>query len=616
MQIQIDEVQDDSVAEGVRNLVKIQSSNAPHQPPGVYYLASLVAPLLAAVLEAVDATSLQPTHELAIRFYGLLEIVASLKVDAYNDLLQIAAYHTAQSRKSACALLSTLWPKIIGHATVSRNLSIPLSLEYRKATIPWIAHRGHTHHHQFVPWQFIQRSSWSNFQDIPQHGCSLCSMAIHGFGLLCPFCMCAVHWDCYEPPDGTLIQHYTMAQDANAQRVAVLRISSVIPSGGEPSFQYNYHNFELVTLFTLSLCYLCHQPLWGCIAQGAKCSTCSYIAHTSCLLSSKMPMCGAFQLDSEHMTVDHEALRRSMLNQFPELRWTDEQLGMLSYEEVLIIYDNLRTQLQLIVNGVEGSSIIVTQRGVKAAANAKDTVLEGFELTTTLDYCKRLLASTTSQKSPATLDYMEESKIGPLEHSILYDFSNLVYLTTTMKSPIFHPATPSPSADLLNVDSRDPFEADPPATESNAHPYEAVPLSHMRDILNMEFNLRHPVTTQVLLNHLFHLSFFERLDLRQNITIDPVSDDALCVFPLPLGLDMSADVETLVASIETCLLDLDLSVNEFGFLLLVRKFWPNGLMSDYGLRRLARGILSWIIAEVSMKEGRCRLRLTQPFHYT
>jgi hypothetical protein len=124
------------------------------------------------------------------------------------------------------------------------------------------------------------------------------------------------------------------------------------------------------------------------------------------------------------------------------------------------------------------------------------------------------------------------------------------------------------------------------------------------------------VTTQVLLNHLFHLSFFERLDLRQNITIDPVSDDALCVFPLPLGLDMSADVETLVASIETCLLDLDLSVNEFGFLLLVRKFWPNGLMSDYGLRRLARGILSWIIAEVSMKEGRCRLRLTQPFHYT
>jgi hypothetical protein len=302
------------------------------------------------------------------------------------------------------------------------------------------------------------------------------------------------------------------------------------------------------------------------------------------------------------MTISHRALRRAALDRFPELQWTDDQLGILSYEEVLIIHDNLRTQLQLILNGIDGSSIIVTQQGgvFKAATSAKDIVLEDFELHATLDYCKRLLASPASQKSAATLDYMEENRVGSSEHSILYDFSTLAYLSTAMKSPIsmVQPATPSPSSDLLNVDSRDPFEVEPPAVESVAHPYEAVPLSHMRDILNVEFNLRHPVITQILLNHLFHLSFFERLDPRQNITFDPVSDDALCVFPLPLGLDMSTDVETLVASIEACLLDLDLSVNEFGFLLVVRKFWPNGLMSEYGLRRLARGILSWIIAEV------------------
>lgn len=114
----------------------------------------------------------------------------------------------------------------------------------------------------------------------------------------------------------------------------------------------------------------------------------------------------------------------------------------------------------------------------------------------------------------------------------------------------------------------------------------------------MEFNIRHPAITNILLDHLYSLSFFERIEPRQDITSDPLSDDSLCVFPLPLGLDMSTDVETLVSSIETCLLDLDLSVNEFGFLLVVRKFWPNGLMSEYGLRRLARSILSWIIVEV------------------
>ncbi|KAJ2931375.1 hypothetical protein H1R20_g5743, partial [Candolleomyces eurysporus] len=597
LQIQIDEVQSD-LDDAVRNLVKVQSSYAPHQPPAVYYLSSLVAPLLAAILESIDVTSLGSSHELSIRFYGLLELIASLKIDAYNDLLQIAAYHSPQSRKPACALLATLWPKVIGHATISRNLSVPVTLDFHKATIHWADHRvGHRHSHQFIPWHFIHKSSWSNFQGVPQHSCSFCAIGIDGFGLLCPFCMSAVHFDCYDPPGGTLMQQYTMTHDAGAQRVAMLRISPIIPSRGEPPFRHNRHTFEPVTVFTLCLCYLCHQPLWGCVAQGAKCSTCSFIAHTSCLLSPSMPLCGDFQLDSEHMTIDHKALRRSALSHFPELRWNNEQLGLLSYEEILIIHDNLKTQLRLITNGVALSSIVVMQRG-KSAAHAKDFQIEEFELHKTLDTCERLLGSAMSQRSTATLDYMEENRIGPMEHSILYDFSNLVYLSTSMKSPISlaqHPM-PSLSTALLNVEGYE--ETEPaPAMESVAHPYEAVPLSHMREVLNVEFNIRHPAITKILLDHLYNLSFFERIEPRQNIATDPISDDILCVFPLPLGLDMSTDVETLVSSIETCLLDLDLSVNEFGFLLVVRKFWPNGLMSEYGLRRLARSILSWIVVE-------------------
>ncbi len=81
------------------------------------------------------------------------------------------------------------------------------------------------------------------------------------------------------------------------------------------------------------------------------------------------------------------------------------------------------------------------------------------------------------------------------------------------------------------------------------------------------------------------------------------SKDNGCFFPLPLGLDLSIDVETLVSAIEACLCDIDLYVNEFGFLLLTRRMWPDGLMSDYALKRLARSVFAWIINEVSSTIG-------------
>ena len=61
---------------------------------------------------------------------------------------------------------------------------------------------------------------------------------------------------------------------------------------------------------------------------------------------------------------------------------------------------------------------------------------------------------------------------------------------------------------------------------------------------------------------------------------------------------MSTEVETLVASIEACLSDIDLSVNEAGLLLLVRKFWPDGMLTDYALRRLSKAVLTWLASEV------------------
>ena len=73
------------------------------------------------------------------------------------------------------------------------------------------------------------------------------------------------------------------------------------------------------------------------------------------------------------------------------------------------------------------------------------------------------------------------------------------------------------------------------------------------------------------------------------------------LFRSPVGLDLSNEVETLAAAIEACLSDLDLSVNEVGLLLLTRRFWYDGMITDDALRRLTKCLISWILAEVECK---------------
>jgi hypothetical protein len=121
----------------------------------------------------------------------------------------------------------------------------------------------------------------------------------------------------------------------------------------------------------------------------------------------------------------------------------------------------------------------------------------------------------------------------------------------------------------------------------------------MRDAVGYELHIFSDAVAGYLLAHLHHLGFFNRTDLNPVLFQDTFSkQEVALVFPIPQGLDLSTDVETLFAAVEGCLSDLDLSVNEQGFLLLVRRLWPNGMASEYALHRLARNLVSWIFAEV------------------
>jgi hypothetical protein len=581
----------------------LRSTNASLQSLSVYYLASLTPPLLAAILECVDLVPRRDSRvEVLHRFYRLLDLIVGAKMDAYLDILEVVAYHTPKARLPAVSLLTTFWPRAVGHAVVSKPLPICSYLNCLNIGTKAGLSKDPPYAHQFLPWRFVPQFGRLGFEGISQHDCRSCSNPILDFGLLCPFCMCAVHFDCYDYPEGNHLIQYSLATDESIQKVAMYRFSTVLSNrlNSDPGMiQNGHHLFRTVNLFTLCLCFICCKPLWGCAMQGLKCFSCFQFVHRSCLSSSaNLHYCNSIRINSNHMTIDWTVLRRSCMDYYGDiLLLTKEELQNRSYEEVSIFFATLWTQLQIMTSGVALGSIIIMRRG-RNAAHAKEHRVDEFELHRVTQWCEAFLSTDGLLLSAAMEEYLHENRLDRTCYSMMFDWPTLTYISTTIKSPYVLPKLSTGSTfDLLNASQTDTRTDQP--LEVLTHPFEAVSLSHMRDVLGHELFIHSDVAARLILSHMHQHGFFDRLDLNINLfDADAQDKHAYCTFPLPLGLDLSTDVEILVSAVEACLSDLDLSVNEFGFLLLVRKLWPNGLASEYALRRLTRDILCWILAEV------------------
>ncbi|KAJ6630829.1 hypothetical protein B0H10DRAFT_1938967 [Mycena sp. CBHHK59/15] len=515
--IKVDQVQDEQSAEpgGPHDWVpwsspkstqslSLHSSNTPSQLQTVYFLAALIPPLLAAVLESVDIVSGNETRvDVAHQFYRLVDLIVTAKPDSYLDIMEVVAYHT-RARRSALSAIS-----LLGKPFLSPAIS----------TLP------------------------------------------------------RVHFGCYDYPEGSHVLPYS--SDRNIQRVASFRFSPVLGARSNVESRIitkDDHAFGLVNIFTLCLCFVCRKPLWGCTMQGLR-------------------------FHSASMTIDWSSLRASCNEYYGEiLSTTKEQLQTRSHEEISVFSAVLWTQMHIMTNGISSGSIEIMQKG-KSAAHAKNHKVDEFELHLVSAWCNSLLLSGTLRLSTAISDYLEQSQQQRPIHGIMYDWSNLVYISSSIKSPYPIPmGVPGASSDLLNVAQHESYadETDTPV----AQPFEVVPISHMRDILGYELLIHSDAAARLLLSHIHHLGFFDRLDMEADLFDDGIfNKHTICVFPIPLGLDISTNVETLVATVEACLTDLDLSVNEAGFLLLTRKLWPNGMATEYSLKRLMRIIVTWILAE-------------------
>ncbi|KAI7905964.1 uncharacterized protein BX663DRAFT_247120 [Cokeromyces recurvatus] len=137
-------------------------------------------------------------------------------------------------------------------------------------------------------------------------------------------------------------------------------------------------------------------------------------------------------------------------------------------------------------------------------------------------------------------------------------------------------------------------------------PNEYLDRSILLSWMMTNLNFKSRKNAEILLQHMNNLGLFERFDASpilfmngstKSCQFQEQDKSVQCVFPVPYSIDCSATVESLINSITACLQDIDLSINECGLLILVRRCWPDPFMSRYTQERLIHAIVTWAFDE-------------------
>ncbi|KAF7793229.1 hypothetical protein EIP86_004339 [Pleurotus ostreatoroseus] len=296
------------------------------------------------------------------------------------------------------------------------------------------------------------------------------------------------------------------------------------------------------------------------------------------------------------MTISHDALRISFTEYYRDLALPEVELQRCSHEEISILHAIFWLQLQILESGIALGSIVVPGTDKVDDIDDEDHKMEEFELHQLVRLYEKYLSQAKLTVSTTLQDYFSENDSTPQESHIFFDWNILAFIASSLKLPSANTGPVSTeSAQLLSVSQANNQDDE---SSEDAHPFEIVTIGHLRDQLGDMLNVHLDVAARHFLSFLHHLGLLQRLDNGAVLFDGTSNQESLqCCLPLPFGFDISADVETLVACIEACLSDINLTVNELGFLALTRRFWPNGMLSDYTYRRLTKAILGWILSE-------------------
>jgi hypothetical protein len=572
------------------------------QTLAIYHLSSLVSPLVSAALVHIVPPR---ASSLAIdRLRRLLESLLRVKNDIYLDILDIVAYGNSESRVMGLRALSTYWPKAVGYPLV--GLPLP-QIGFQDA-----ARSRFKHIQQYIPWQFPRKtiSSETASTVIDTNICERCGRSVEGFGLLCiSASFTPHHLDCLNSNDHLIMSQYATETGVKVAAVRFCHVphnpkaSVFTPLDGETtSSRYllvaKGHTLRLVNVFQLVLCFVCRKPLWGIVAQGYKCDKCHGFAHGSCLdHAGDLPVCSlpAETGSVADIRIDWDTLRRGFLAYYSKLAVTETDVLSSTTEDIMVLHSVLALQLSIVESGIAGGTVAVQQ--AISPMNSSDHI-DPFELSYLAELYDAYLRSDRLTTSAALEDYlssrMPTARDLVVSDQGIFSIGLLSFIVALLRSPLDYVP---PSSSLLQV------QGDNRPSNNFAQSLEAMETSLMRDILVRDFGLHSEIAFHHLIEFIHQLGFLARADAGPLVFPPAASTSSTtCVFPVPLLVDASPCVETLVVAIEKCLSDHDLTVQEHGFLLLVRRCWPDAYSSRYALERLTRAVAKWIVDDSQLFE--------------
>lgn len=420
------------------------------------------------------------------------------------------------------------------------------------------------------------------------------------------------------------------------------------------------HTFNLVNLYTIVICACCGLPLWGISQQGFSCADCNRFVHPHCLAeaeeknsfeglkSLKNPVSQQFQacvpyqplLESD-IQISENDLAKNLLEFYADALPLDgESLEGRSFEEVSTILNTFLLQERILHNGVAAGCILICHDsdnplffspvhqhydGSTSPQKASTSKQEEKSphcglLGKAISLCTAHLASGRCKGSTFLGDFYTEQPqhIGECILSKEEYLGHLSAMMKCLKTSFVNSNIPAATTPFTNADKRKSAGDSRGFLQVSPNPFTAwddeeddfsegnVPNEHLdRSILlswvmtNLNFKSRK--AAEIILQHMRNLGFFERFDASPilfNLEAGRQEDKAIqCIFPVPYAIDCSANVEALINSIDASLQDVDLSINECGLLLLVRRCWPDPFMSNYTSERLVHAIVSWTFDE-------------------
>ncbi|KAI8638881.1 hypothetical protein BD408DRAFT_10549 [Parasitella parasitica] len=515
--------------------------------------------------------------------------------------------------------------------------------------------------------------------DMNEAFCKECFKPIQGFGLRCFQCKGSVHYNCSNSVADMKEQGIMFYVKAGGiQKVVTPQYCNIPP---QPRFRDMVnrgilswttksdssrvgllgHKFQLVNLYTLTICACCGKPLWGISQQGYHCTECNRFVHFQCLAhaeerngfssSGHFQTCVPYQplLESD-IQISQSDLSNDLCLHYGDAMPTDaESIEGRSFEEVGTILNVLMLQDHILHCGFAAGCILITHGSDDPLLPSKDNQHEDdpaadaplFKLKTqpshcavltrAIKFCSGYLSSGKCFGSvfltdfcgnkPSTVDKFVLSKeeylghLGAMMKCLMTSFSNGAKITATQPAAASPIPPTNTAADKRKSagDSRGFLQVSPNSFAANwededddfseGHaPNESLDRSVLLSWLMTNLNFKSRIAAEIMLQQMRNLGYFERFDASPMLFPNDGSKKdherpVQVIFPIPYAIDCSANVESLINTIDACLQDIDLSINECGLLLLVRRCWPDPFMSTYTQRRLVNAIVGWIFDE-------------------